>query len=193
MSARLVLDNHFRFEFGAGAVRRAGGRIASSIAVAVFSAFAVMPMTWAQEQALVLQVTTADGTNPIYRPGSVLEVILRSNREAYVQCYYVAADGSVAMVFPNKDQPDYRVPGGEPITIPPHDGDFKIRLSKELSFETVACFGSLDDTRSWIPPEFSIPLETIQGVSYSDLEQTLLSRKSREEIAKGSVTAVVSQ
>lgn len=171
-------------------IQRAISRVILSF---VIGSFLQQTPASAQQLPLVVQVTTEKGTNPIYRPGQLLHVTVRTNREAYVQCYYVAADGSVALVFPNPDQSDNRIAGGAPIVVPPVEGDFKIRLVKELSFETISCFGTLDDTRDWIPAAFSKPLEVIPNISYADLEAQLLTRRPRNEISLGSVTVVVSQ
>lgn len=147
----------------------------------------------AQQLPLVLNLTTKNGTNPIYRPGEFFTVVLRANQPSYAQCYYSAGDGTLAMIFPNSAQSDNQLKPGVPVTIPPEDGDFKIRFGHELTFETIACFATEDNTAGWIPPDYSRALVPIPGKALSDLEQELLTIRPRAKIAKSAVTAVIGQ
>jgi len=58
------------------------------------------------ESAFLLQMTSPRGAAPYYQPGEALTVFLRSDRDAWLSCFYIDAAGSAMMVLPNPFQAD---------------------------------------------------------------------------------------
>jgi len=78
---------------------------------------------------LQLRANHQDG---VYRVGDIVEFTLTVDVDCYVTVINVSADGTIAIVFPNRFDRDNRVKGGVPYRIPPRrarDEGFELRAT----------------------------------------------------------------
>ncbi len=109
------------------------------------------------ESAFLLQITSPRGAAPYYQPGEALTVFLRSDREAWLSCFYVDAAGTVMMVLPNPFQADRsagsRVAPGVLRALPDARQDpFEFRFTANtFGEEALRCFATTGDPAPHLP------------------------------------------
>jgi len=114
------------------------------------------------ESAFLLQITSPRGAAPYYKPGEALTVFLRSDREAWLSCFYVDAAGSATMVLPNAYMADRsaqsRVAAGVLRALPDARLDpFEFRFTANTyGEEALRCFATTGDPAPHLP-------ESLQG------------------------------
>jgi hypothetical protein len=115
------------------------------------------------ESAFLLQMTSPRGAAPFYRPGEELTVFLRSDREAWLTCFYVDTAGAVTRVLPNSLQPDQgsdnHITAGVLRALPdPRSDPFKFQFTATtLGEEVLKCFATTSDPASHLPEELLAP------------------------------------
>ncbi len=57
--------------------------------------------------SFAMQMTSARGANPVLHPGQELQVFIRTDRDAWLYCFYINAAGGVTKVLPNIHQKDF--------------------------------------------------------------------------------------
>ncbi|MCB2054687.1 MAG: DUF4384 domain-containing protein [Geminicoccaceae bacterium] len=103
-------------------------------------------------QPLALTLTTPRGDKPVFAPGELLQVQVRPNRDAFVYCYYEAADGNIARILPNRFQPNALAAGLQELRVPAAGSPFEITLDEPGSREEILCLASSDERGMALPP-----------------------------------------
>jgi hypothetical protein len=109
------------------------------------------------ESAFLLQMTSPRGAAPYYRPGEALTVFLRSDRDAWLSCFYVDAAGAVMMVLPNPFQSDRsaesRIAADVLRALPDARRDpFEFRFTANTyGEEALRCFATTGDPGPYLP------------------------------------------
>ena len=115
------------------------------------------------ESAFLLQMTSPRGAAPFYRPGEELTVFLRSDREAWLTCFYIDTAGAVTRVLPNSFQPgqgsgNHIAPGVLRALPDPRSDPFKFQFTATtLGQEVLKCFATTRDPASHLPEELLAP------------------------------------
>ncbi|MEQ8964203.1 MAG: DUF4384 domain-containing protein, partial [Azospirillaceae bacterium] len=97
-----------------------------------------------QPSELQVQAWTgrADAT---YAIGETFEMTLRANQDAYVTVFAVNAVGELDVLFPNPQQPDNFVAGGEALPIPAAGAGFEIEVRPPAGLNLVKVVASTED------------------------------------------------
>ncbi len=109
------------------------------------------------ESAFLLQITSPRGAAPYYQPGEALTVFLRSDRDAWLSCFYIDAAGSVIMVLPNTYQTDRsaqsRISAGVLRALPDARQDpFEFRFTANtFGEEALRCYATTGDPGPHLP------------------------------------------
>jgi hypothetical protein len=127
------------------------------------------------ESAFLLQMTSPRGAAPYYRPGEELTVFLRSDREAWLSCFYIDTEGSVTKVLPNQFQAelgaDNHLAAGVLRALPDAQRDrFKFQFTATtLGEEMLKCFATTRDPAAYLP-------EPLKGAGFVPLSADLARR-----------------
>lgn len=127
------------------------------------------------ESAFLLQLTSPRGAAPYYNPGEELTVFLRSDREAWLTCFYIDTEGLVTKVLPNGFQTDQgtgnRIAAGVLRALPDAQHDpFKFQFTAAtLGEEALKCFATTRDPAPYLPEE-------LQGAGFVPLSADLAGR-----------------
>ncbi len=119
-------------------------------------------------------LTSERGRDPVYRLQERLNLILRTEEEAWVYCFYRQADGKVIQIFPN---PFYWTRHTEPRlaarvahTMPSPDlFPFDLRIRPPVGLELLKCFAVSRDVTAELPAE-------LRGWSLTPLPDKLAGR-----------------
>lgn len=76
--------------------------------------------------AVTAWVNQSDNT---YKPGEVLELSVKSNKDAFLTVLDIGTSGKVHIVYPNEFQKDNRVRGGQVVKIPSGGDNFQFKVS----------------------------------------------------------------
>lgn len=100
-------------------------------------------------------LTTDNGHDPVYRVRDKLNLIVQSDRDIWLHCYYLQQDGKVFQIFPNPFQREANIAGGRPHTIPGQRFPFDFDILPPAGQELVKCFALGADVADRLPPEFA--------------------------------------
>lgn len=109
------------------------------------------------ESAFLLQMTSPRGAAPYYRPGEALTVFLRSERDAWLSCFYIDVNGTAMQVVPNSFQGDKsaesRIAANVLRSLPdPRRDPFEFRFTvNTLGEEVLRCFALTADPMAHLP------------------------------------------
>jgi len=103
-----------------------------------------------------IQMTSERGSDPVYRVGENLDLVLRVNSDAWVYCFYRQADGKNIQIMPNpfflKRFTSPRFSAGTAHTIP---GErifpFSLKVSQPAGQELIKCFAASRDVTHDLP------------------------------------------
>jgi hypothetical protein len=115
------------------------------------------------ESAFLLQMTSPRGAAPFYRPGEELTVFLRSDKAAWLTCFYIDTAGAVMKVLPNGFQGDQaaesRIEPGVLRALPDARRDpFKFQFTATtLGEEVLKCFATTGDPAPHLPKPLLAP------------------------------------
>jgi len=103
----------------------------------------IAPLASSQdEKALKIEVWVDRGKGAVYVEGDELLVLVRANREAYVQLYYTDATSQTYQIFPNRYHAEGKIPGNVVVRIPdPQDG-FIFRIKEPFGVESIMALAS---------------------------------------------------
>jgi len=82
-----------------------------------------------------------------YREGDSLSIRVASEVDAYVYVVYQRADGELFLVFPNRFQPNRRVPARQAVEIPARDDFFRWRVGPPFGKEMVKVIAAKEPIR----------------------------------------------
>jgi len=102
--------------------------------------------------ALAPYLTTDHGQMPTIKALTPLVVMATAPAAGHMACFYTAADGTVARIFPNPSHPRTAVAKGETIRVPASGTTFQIVPEKPGSEEEIACLYSPSDLLDALPP-----------------------------------------
>jgi hypothetical protein len=102
---------------------------------------------------LAFDVTSGRGRDPAYRIGEKLTLVLRSDRDAWVRCFYRQADRRWVKIFPNAYQRSARLAAGRALTVPGAGHPFDLTVTGPAGTELVKCFAAMRDLGADLPPE----------------------------------------
>ncbi|MCE1237837.1 MAG: DUF4384 domain-containing protein [Hyphomicrobiales bacterium] len=137
------------------------------------------------------------GRTPIYRPGEELTLAARSDRDAWMWCFYVDSAGAVSTVLPNpyrRRPDDNRIVAGEVKALPDPDRDpFRFVFNADTTGEEVVrCYATSRDVRRDLPPSFfPDPIGPIVGLDAARLDLAF-ARLADVEVGMAEVTVSVS-
>lgn len=77
-----------------------------------------------------------------FREGEALAINVTCEQEAYLYVLYEQADGKLFQIFPNKTQPNNKVPAKQTISVPAGDDLFRWIIGKPFGKEVVKVFAS---------------------------------------------------
>lgn len=101
------------------------------------------------QEPIALTITGSDdGRKP--KRGELLNLAVRTNRDAYVYCFMHDENKQVQRFFPNRFIHDARLPAGKPLQLP---GEMRFQLvaSESGKRESIACFASPADVYPSLP------------------------------------------
>ena len=129
----------------------------------VFGALAILcvhwGMAWAVSHTNVLVVFLAAffiGQLTLHSAGALIHesahrLILRSDRDAWVQCFYRQADRRWIKIYPNAYQPKARLAARRPETVPADNQPFDLTVAGPIGAELVKCFATTRDVTAELP------------------------------------------
>ncbi|MEX2648267.1 MAG: DUF4384 domain-containing protein [Alphaproteobacteria bacterium] len=119
---------------------------------------------------LSLELATTRGLDPVFRVGEVLDLRIAPNRDAFVHCVYLQAEGTVLALFPNRFTGGPRMAGLVTHAVPrPGDG-LNLVLSGPPGRERVDCFAWTKDPSGRLPTELAAADITHPiGLSFSEV------------------------
>ncbi len=103
---------------------------------------------------IVFTLTTDHGKDPVYRVGEKMNLIVQSDQDIWLRCYYLQQDGKVFQIFPNPLQRTSAITGGRPHTIPGKELSFNFEIMPPVGKELVKCFALGKDVTALLPHEF---------------------------------------
>ena len=143
-----------------------------------------------------LTLTTSHGDDPVYKVGEKLELVIRTNKEAWLYCYYRQANGETLQIFPNpyyyKDFDEPRIKGGVVYVIP-GEGlfPFALEVKEPAGIEIAKCFVVNRDITAQLPKELGgHSLEVIDPDLVGKLS-TIFRELAGTAISEGSVVITV--
>ena len=98
------------------------------------------------------RLTSKKGKDPVYKIGENLELILRTEKKAWIYCYYFQADGKVIQILPN---PYFKSPLfrgkivyklSDPKIVP-----FSLKIEPPVGRELLKCFAASRDITKELP------------------------------------------
>ena len=142
---------------GGGSIGWKGGVFESDI-----GAIALRPVgdfgVWRRKDGIgpiKFTLTTDKGRDPVYRVGEKMNLLIQSDRDIWLHCYYLQRDGKVFQIFPNPFHRAATIAGRRLHTIPGQSLPFDFDILPPGGKELVKCFALGRDISSQLPPEFT--------------------------------------
>ena len=88
------------------------------------------------------------------RVGEKMTLLVQTDRDVWLHCYYLQQDGKVFQIFPNPFQSETAIAGGRPHTIPGQRFPFDFDILPPAGKELVKCFALGANVANRLPPEF---------------------------------------
>lgn len=107
------------------------------------------PVTAPGTSTLGLRVATSADPQRMPR-GEKLRLTVRPTRDAHVYCYHQDENRRISRFFPNRFQPDSRVPAAVPLQLP-GAMRFEIVMNAKGVPEAIACFATEQDVLAQLP------------------------------------------
>lgn len=127
-----------------GADHRAlAARVAATPVAAVAS-----PVAGAAPE-LALRIAASSEAQRFAR-GEAVQLTVKPSRDANVYCFHQDENRRITRFFPNRFQPDSRVPAGTPLRLP-GAMRFEIVMNSRAVTETIACFATEGDVLARLP------------------------------------------
>ena len=100
-----------------------------------------------------LTLTSARGNEPVYRVGERLHLLIETDRNAWLYCFYRQSDRKWFKIFPNAYYADPVIRGDRMHTIPDENYPFDFNITEPAGMELVKCFAVNRDVAGDLPPE----------------------------------------
>lgn len=101
-----------------------------------------------------LQLSSARGSEPIYRIGETLKLLIELDRDAWVYCFSRQGDGGLVMLFPNLYHKLAWLDGGRKHEIAGVEYSFELKVIEPAGEETVFCLATDRNIDSELASEF---------------------------------------
>jgi hypothetical protein len=166
----------------AGLVRPKNRRLVLAFSLAAVAALVLAVSLFGRERLgipygpIQFDLSSDKGAEPVYRIGDKLNLELRTDRDAWIYCYYTQSDGKTMAILPNPEfwkdsfEPHfsagvmYRMPGDD--TYP-----FELIVSEPTGEEFIKCFAVSRDV-TWELPE------ALRGESWGPIMPSLVKKIS---------------
>ena len=158
--------------------------------VAMLSKPAVEPPAPAKPKPPVLNVVTDRGGAPRYKVGEVMQVLVSSDRQAEVFCFYQSAAGEIVRVFPTRFASDATLKAKQLLKLPGSQ-PFSFQFDRRNSREEVRCLGLDTSVAAKLPKLLGgAGFEPLPVASMNALVDTI-RRTAGEDISVGGVVVTV--
>ncbi|MCZ6772840.1 MAG: DUF4384 domain-containing protein [Proteobacteria bacterium] len=120
------------------------------------------------------QLSSDRGGDPAYRIGDKLDLTMRTDRDAWIYCYYSQVDGKILPILPNpefwKQASGPRFAGGVVHHVPGQSTyPFDLVLSEPTGIELIKCFAVSRDVTPELP-------EALRGRTWAPIEPNLAAQ-----------------
>ena len=105
---------------------------------------------------LAVSLATPKGPAPRYNVSETLDFTAKTTQDSYMYCYYQDGEGVIARLFPNRFNPDPYMVGGEAVSIPSADSQFRIIFEQPGVNEEVTCLASVRELGLMLPNAYKI-------------------------------------
>ena len=99
-----------------------------------------------------LTLSSARWDQPVYRVGEQLSLLIETDHNAWLYCFYRQSDRQWFKIFPNEYYPDPVVRGHRMHTIPDENYPFDFDVTEPAGMELVKCFAVDRDVAHDLPP-----------------------------------------
>ncbi len=91
------------------------------------------------------------GKDPAYHIGEKLNLLIKTDRDAWLYCFYRQTDRRWVKLFPNTHHTNASVPGSRMLTIPGVLYPFDMTVMKPLGADLIKCFATTRDVTESLP------------------------------------------
>lgn len=138
-----------------------------------------------------LRLTTNRGPSPVFAYGEEMQVMVRSDADAHLYCFYKQSNGDMVKVFPNKFARESDVMGGQVVRIPDEVMPFEFRMAEPAGAELIKCFALDKPAGKHLPKEVAsndlFPIRPDQEARLSEIFRKVPDAR----ISEASITATV--
>ena len=158
--------------------------------VAMLSKPVAEPPAPAKPKPPVLNVVTDRGGAPRYKVGEVMQVLVSSDRQTEVFCFYQSAAGEIVRVFPTRFASDATLKARQLLKLPGSQ-PFSFQFDRKNSREEVRCLGLDTSVAAKLPKLLGgAGFEPLPVASLNALVDTI-RRTAGEDISVGGVVVTV--
>ncbi len=111
---------------------------------------------FAEVRQLAVALDTSKGTAPRYNVADTLDFTAETTQDSYLYCYYQDGEGTIARLFPNRFNPDPYMVGGQAVSIPGAESQFRIIFEQPGASEEVTCLASVRELGLLLPNAYKI-------------------------------------
>ncbi len=124
-----------------------------------------------------LNIRYADKNDVFLASGEAFNIMVSTQQDAYLYCYFEDQNGEIIRFFPNRFKSDSFVSKDKPIILP-GESPFNLNASKDGISERLACFATSDDILSHLPSEIAgVDFETLPVQSLEEVKDIYLKMK----------------
>ncbi len=96
-------------------------------------------------------LSSNQGKDPVYHIGEKLNLLIETDRDAWLYCFYRQTDRRWVKLFPNTHHTNASVPGSRMLTIPGVLYPFDMTVMKPLGADLIKCFATTRDVTESLP------------------------------------------
>ncbi len=96
-------------------------------------------------------LSSNQGKDPAYHIGEKLNLLIETDRDAWLYCFYRQTDRRWVKLFPNTHHTNASVPGSRMLTIPGVLYPFDMTVMKPLGADLIKCFATTRDVTESLP------------------------------------------
>ncbi len=124
-----------------------------------------------------LNIRYADKNGVFLASGEAFNIMVSTQQDAYIYCYFEDQKGEIIRFFPNRFKSNSFVSKEKPIILP-GESPFNLNASKDGISERLACFATSDDILSHLPSEVAgVDFETLPVQSLEEVKDIYLKIK----------------
>lgn len=138
-----------------------------------------------------LYLSSDKGETPVYRIGESLTLVVRTEQDAYLTCFYRQADGSIFKIFPNRYAESEKLSGSRSHSIPALNQPFRLTITGPPGLDGVICFASDRRVAPDLPRDLMAPNLTAQLTMSEDELAKLFHRVPAAKMSEARLTVKV--